>query len=201
MIYRELKLNKKNSSGTGDLKPVALVDGTTNFIREANSGREPRSLTELLILLIPYLTTLTSVSGLRIGDAVSEYVVRLCYISLHHGDAAALSYDKQYRQRLSANANLLATNRNCGYSEAVVRCFLRNEDAELLAQAFSNSVKPSTQFKRPSEVCPYGPNCELLKKRICSFGPSKHVGFEKRENYTAKKGKGAPVGKWNNNNY
>jgi hypothetical protein len=39
-VYRELKLNKKNSSGTGDLKPVALVDGTTNFIREANSGRE-----------------------------------------------------------------------------------------------------------------------------------------------------------------
>jgi hypothetical protein len=208
--YRELKLNKKNT--TAEVKMVTLVDGSVSLARDNNHGRDPRTVVELFTILIPYLVTLTSVAGIRIGATIPEYLARICYIAINHGETAALKYDRVYRQRLTANANSLSESKGCGYTEAVTRCLLRNEDPELLGEAFATPVSVNTPSKTQvvntgkgikrtftSENCPYGANCELLKKGTCTFGPSRHPqntfseSFWKRDDnsYNSKKGKGS----------
>jgi hypothetical protein len=205
--YRELKLSRKTLS-SNELKMVTLIDGTTAYSKESSStgGREPKNLLELFSVLIPYLVTVSSIAGIRTGAISEEYIARLTYIALRSGEINALRYDRTYRQRLSTNAHLVEAASGMGYSESVVSCFLKNQDSELITEAFSTSqipagsyyklnsnfnVKPNVRKFLPSEMCPYGSQCELLRKGQCKFGPTRHAEKPKDEtNNQEKRGKG-----------
>ena len=160
-------------------------------IKELGSTRPPRSMVELLLVLIPFLAIfeccLSTGCDNRQGCTMGEYVLKLVRIASECGEENALIYDITFRTRLSANARaLMAQNETSQtretYVKAVGTVMRGGFDAEAMAKAYATrnfqQKDSSWPRKQPTgqDHCRYTKeNCRALANRRCLFPPSKHM--------------------------
>ncbi|KAF4651162.1 hypothetical protein FOL47_000609 [Perkinsus chesapeaki] len=183
------------------------ADGVVDMLlRRRVKTRDPRSMSELLTLLGPWLAAVEVVCSARRGASSLEYVVFLAKITMSLGEAAALSFDVASRKRLAVLAHKRAQDDNCSYPEAVIICLSNVEtlaSGDLVALSALRSgggggpVSPSRNegpqggrfgpkngkawLPKKEGVCKFNKSeCPYLAKGICFFPAVAPLGASKR---------------------
>ncbi|KAF4647675.1 hypothetical protein FOL47_004308, partial [Perkinsus chesapeaki] len=203
--FRELKLPAGGNMVTPEWRET--VEGKWTMTKSISGGRQPASITELLVCLWPWLIAVAILSECKEGMmSVADYVCHLCQLAKDKPDYAVIAFDRAIRRDLSTSARRLSELNGITYNAAVLRVLreVPNPDAmaQLMATRLGKGFQDSSGKRSYDEVqgwCSFFyEDCQALKVKGCDYKPHQHL--NKYPSKGKAKGKGK-AGAWSGKGY